>query len=177
MFALTLKSVRGRMCHVHRVRHVGTRVLCTVPPPRACGSRSPIDNRILPRKIKETVLRSAPVSGKSLGPLLPHPSVESLHRLVTSQMSHVLWEPSTRNSPSRTSTLSASTDTASSEPQRKHVRIDDRELFYILSLQLRVRFDEVPRQTRPGELSALVLAGAAHGTARERTARAGVGDR
>ena len=30
---------------------------------------------------------AAPVPGKSLGPLLPHPSVDSLHRLVTSQMS------------------------------------------------------------------------------------------
>ncbi len=67
-------------------RHAGS-VYCIIPHPRARGSRSPIDNRILPRKIKETVLRSAPVSGKSLGPLLPHPSVDSLHRLVTSQMS------------------------------------------------------------------------------------------
>jgi len=88
MFVLTLlKSVRGRMHCAHRVRHVGMRVLCTVPPPRACGSRSPIHDRILPRKIKERVLRSAPVLGKSLGPLLPHPSFDSLHRLVTSQMS------------------------------------------------------------------------------------------
>ena len=75
------------MRRAHRARHVGTRVLCTVLPPRARRSRSQIDNRILPREIKETVLRSAPVSGKSLGPLLPHPSVDSLHRLVTSQMS------------------------------------------------------------------------------------------
>jgi hypothetical protein len=87
MFALTLKSVQGRMRRTHRARHVGTRVLCTVPPPRARRSRSPIDNRILPRKIKETVLPSTPVSGKLPVSLLPHPSVDSLHSLVTSQMS------------------------------------------------------------------------------------------
>jgi len=58
--------------------------------------------------------------------------------------------------------------------QRKHVRID--ELFYIPRARLHAGFDEVPRQTGPGELSTLVSACAAHGTAQERTARAGVGD-
>jgi hypothetical protein len=59
--------------------------------------------------------------------------------------------------------------------QRKDVHID--ELFYTPRARLRVGIDEVPRQTGPGELSTLVSAGTAHGTAQERTARAGVGDR
>ena len=53
MFALTLKSVRGRM-RVHRAKHVGTRVLCAVPPPRARGSFSPIDRRIARKRCTES---------------------------------------------------------------------------------------------------------------------------
>ena len=55
MFALTLKSVRGRILkRVHRAKHVGTRVLCAVPPPRARGSFSPIDNRIVWKRCTES---------------------------------------------------------------------------------------------------------------------------
>src|SRR6266851_7045212 len=176
MFALTLKSVRGRMRRAHRVKHVGTRVLCTVPPPRAHGYRSPIENRIIPRKIKETVLQSAPVSGKSPGPLLPHPSVDSLHRLVTSQMSpRTMGTQHKKVSVAHFHALRLHRGSVKRSTERKHVHID--ELFYIPRARRRVGFDEVPRYTGPGELLTLVSAGAAHGTAQERTARAGVGDR
>jgi hypothetical protein len=181
MFASTRSSrSEEEMRRAHRARHVGTRVLCTVLPPRARRSRSQIDNRILPRKIKETVLRSAPVSGKSLGPLLPHPSVDSLHRLVTSQMSPCTMgtnpaQESLRRAlprsppPQRQRQANRATET---RPHRRAVLHR-----FIPHARLRVGIDEVPRQTGPGELSTLVSAGTAHETAQERTARAGVGDR
>jgi hypothetical protein len=37
-----------------RAKHVGTRVRCTVPPPRARGSFSPIDNRIVWKRCTES---------------------------------------------------------------------------------------------------------------------------